>query len=1334
MLPFSLGYGVDEAWIDFQSHKVETIAPTKSLPGATLKILLSEDFPDCGTKNCIVVFSANALSSSTDLSRLSIKIPDSCKNESDPNDPTGKTVCTSAPFTLSATKESVSVNYIVQVGTVKNSVAQAQFSFTLDTTQPKVASIKTGYCEGDTCFAAANVPTPITITFTDATSAFEYQLVFVGRDGASSLATITDCAGLECKGTITVACTERQELSLQLKSVAGVESREDAQNIALKGSAQKVVCSTKAPEILSWKTPIADGIGGKPVSGGSIVYEAEVRSYIGTPTAFVNTTNVTEVLGTSATCVPATSTQDDTVFVCTWQLQDLLPGKNIPLSFKIYDAVQNYRTKDILLSEILNLTMPGSGGVDFFNVNFKSIAPERMNRMAVELARDNLLPYPSYVTYEIVPKKNGYRIIHQELQRCWYKLKNQINYTDEYNLFSFGGQRAESRVYLPSQGHEKPNRLDLQIRADIDTLALADVFQAKCQLGFVVAQGNNVFSVMDEANMSFDITLRETALGSPSQAFLEKIADTEKEINGSKGETVRKLEEYRLKADQICQGFETLAQVDTVISALDVVATGLFNTGYLSGAGSAIDGITSSILPGTDGLMNGLWQGNPASGQEPSKILKKLEELGILASNNALVGGGGVVKKVCRMINCKPYAESQEEGTDAGSVSSQSWGSYMSSQVTANMNAADPKTLVGAVSTMCVGGIIYSLNKDLVIDCAYIQCLKEQSVRGGNVATCDLSRGFRKCMQVMSEVGELPLVRIVTNVAENLNGMIQTLPYVILEKVIYEVCADSFGTGGEASCSSKTGDWQCSLCQIARALFGTIDSLRQNKALEGLRDAGASEAGLRTCENALAPFDPTEHRRSTSDTLMTAGRKLSEQRDAERRNNGDWNTYPRVYEEGSTGADYDIQYFDSGQYAGQFGLEIPAGTQCSGCDVYYVDGVYYEVHSSNEEIDIAIQHRYPQANIEQNIRVTPDGNYYAVRTTDADGKTIRVDYVRIEDDKSVDDALERARAIERENEALHDSGLDGNANRNANAAFRAYASCTQSCDDEKAAMNAKGVQCEGDVCQSGCPTGGATGACSKTFDKSDAQAGLQRQRNEEIANAAGTFATYAFQWLIDHGYLEKLNQAVWYRIPGYSELIETSDKWLNPERVKENICNKQFTLNENDEGQVFATTGPLVANAVATFGAEIRLIENESGEAYAYVAVAYVTNPSKNGKNAISIVLRDKESCLTNNCPDEYSLTNGAKFLLVNGTSFANGNVPKTKIIYLKGKYKKLCLKFDNPYPTSEDEKLYCRPIKEEVFDTGSLPPQATDNTPGSTGGSGGNNGNGGNDPTEGWG
>jgi hypothetical protein len=219
------------------------------------------------------------------------------------------------------------------------------------------------------------------------------------------------------------------------------------------------------------------------------------------------------------------------------------------------------------------------------------------------------------------------------------------------------------------------------------------------------------------------------------------------------------------------------------------------------------------------------------------------------------------------------------------------------------------------------------------------------------------------------------------------------------------------------------------------------------------------------------------------------------------------------------------------------------------------------------------------------------------------------------------------------------------------------------------------------------------------------------RNNARVAQAraelVGKFSDYAAQWMYQKGYLNFMT------LSGMGINFRT----LDPEEWKRSACSDIADINDNEEGTIIDFgDSPVLAKPVASFGSEIRALDNGSTRQYAYITAVHVYNAERNHtpfdrrsfNYTMEVVLTGLKSC-AGSCPNELSLTNGGVFKLDEGVTFGNGNAPKTRIDYLPGEYQKICLRFDHKFPDPvTGNTIYCRTIKETVFNTGSPQPPPT--------------------------
>jgi hypothetical protein len=1308
VVPAVSAFDVTKVWVDWNGNEVKTIAPETPLSNARMAVRFSPDIVRCNPSACSVRMDASSLSLDTAvqtvLRDMTVPFNNACKNI------TGSWVCYSPTFTLTSKTASHQITYRRINGSRVEAAQTTTIPLTLDTTRPRVALLRTGLCEDNVCYASTGAPTLFTVTFEDTVTSFNYRLVFVGNPSQNIDARVTSCSGKTCTGTVTLSCQDGEER--QIRIIDG-NSREDALNLPVESPPVRIICTSRSPEILEWQQPKSDGPLPVPFSTGAITAKAKVRVFKGKPNATVNTQDINNISVTQGRCVES----DGDTWECTWQIANLNPGK-FELEFRVADAVGNYYLAPkghAVVIEVLERTVPEGTRIDYFDavVPKDGVQPEALNRMVIDLARANYMPYPLYVTYDVTRKKAGVNIVHQELKGCWYKLgtdTNQSNYTTRMALFSVGGARSESRVFMPSQQWDKQNRLDLQSRAARDVLKLADEFDVKCQIDFTVAEGGKILTIADSNNITFKVKLRESPLGQPGQAFVTKIEEETEKLNSGKAKTVMQLEGYRQKADKVCQGYEKIAYVQQVGGALKVTAGVMGATGYLEAAGLGLDiGSAAPMITQLQGFMDITWNGRNPMG----KFGKAIETIksssgGLLGNNIALGGSGGPAKQLCRQVNCRVYADAQSEMTPQR-YDQMSTASFVGSQVTgaapgsgikgvisANNIANPEKSLVGAISTMCLGGVIYNLQKDVAIDCQYLACLKEQSTKGASVAVCQRARSYNICKQVVGEMGELPYVRVFKNLADNLNHVLTNLPYVLAEKAFYNTCSDKLGATGGASCSGQIHDWKCIGCQFTNSLLQVVDAQKQtNKAMAGIPNAGQTSV----CDVALTDkkAEPTRGESITD----YAAREAARQRDLQGRAQSDPDVQKAVaaarnlppnIPQPDPDSDYETEMAQISQ--------LPAYQS------------YTEFSQSLAKLGISTADLSPEQ--WHNLVNVADGSGMKAQQE----QRLAAFLVQLQNTppEKRKDELNRYMAAQEARGALSGGQFD-NSRQDIQRAVSSYYACQEkgadNCKDllDKAADGVT-VSCNGDTCTI-TRTTGCTENCETTINGKLASEYSNKMRSQAMAALASEIGTYAAKWLADKGYYDSLRLD----LPFIKDL--TYDELTN------SICNEQYSISENDDGAIYSQAGAAIP--VAFFGTERRLMENSSGRAYNYITLMYLTNPQRGVKleqkynYTIDIVFTDLKSCLAASCPADLSLLK-ADANLPEGQAISNGNGPRTHIIYLPGEYERICVRFNKAYPDESGRKTYCRPIAEEVFDTGSpvLPPAtgtaAQSTRPGSSG------------------
>jgi hypothetical protein len=240
-----------------------------------------------------------------------------------------------------------------------------------------------------------------------------------------------------------------------------------------------------------------------------------------------------------------------------------------------------------------------------------------------------------------------------------------------------------------------------------------------------------------------------------------------------------------------------------------------------------------------------------------------------------------------------------------------------------------------------------------------------------------------------------------------------------------------------------------------------------------------------------------------------------------------------------------------------------------------------------------------------------------------------------------------------------------------------------------------------------------------------------------------TLASYAAKFALQAGWLDWARTSEWWEtMPVVEDLLHYTGNYLNYEQFSQNLCNDLvYDIKDNDEGAIFQPGGLSVPIVVGTFGSEVLPVQNAS-KGYLYITATLVVNPTRQDQLGMKkgdydyklrVVLKDLQEC-DSECEPSVDLTNGAWFNLSAGNTFGNGNMPKTRIDHLQGRYGKLCVEFDKPFPdpkAATSKKSYCRTINVNTFERGtSVVPPTTGGSRGGTGGTGGTSGTGGTGPT----
>jgi hypothetical protein len=386
-------------------------------------------------------------------------------------------------------------------------------------------------------------------------------------------------------------------------------------------------------------------------------------------------------------------------------------------------------------------------------------------------------------------------IVNQKLGSCIARVAGKPNET--YDLFSTDPQ--ESRVLYPSRGTGE-NRLDLQIRAPPEQLDDSDTFDVTCGVALVVRDNRNVYVTPEIENITFQMRLRESPLGTPGDRFVRRIHDEEEKLSGSEHEFLLNLRQLRATLDGACTIVEGMVIVSGAGSVVEGIGLLIENVGNPFGIGSAVVAGGSETRNVVENFLTHSWYGDATSAGGSSWGGSSAG--GGCSGGSCDTNGRGWLRNLCSQVNCRDFDQSawggaagefadsilQSDQAFAGTINggtsrdTDTGANYWRGAVTQSLARSDiSNSFIMSALYGCVGGMIYNAGKWQDIECGYLLCLKEQAANGQSVAVCELGKSYKLCTQVVGEIFELPFVRVIMNLGENINAIISNLPSYLLQ-------------------------------------------------------------------------------------------------------------------------------------------------------------------------------------------------------------------------------------------------------------------------------------------------------------------------------------------------------------------------------------------------------------------------------------------------------------------------------------------------------------------------------------------------------------------------
>lgn len=144
----------------------------------------------------------------------------------------------------------------------------------------------------------------------------------------------------------------------------------------------------------------------------------------------------------------------------------------------------------------------------------------------------------------------------------------------------------------------------------------------------------------------------------------------------------------------------------------------------------------------------------------------------------------------------------------------------------ASVNSDPKQSLIASIGTVCIGGIVYNLEKLRQIQCQYIKCLEDTAKQGGDIAICEDTKQTAQCMYVTGQIFEtFGIFKFLRAFAGQLSAFFENL------------IPNAFGYGAKKICEAAKPKTPEGIQQIAydvacsypQAIYGYIDQYQQVK-------------------------------------------------------------------------------------------------------------------------------------------------------------------------------------------------------------------------------------------------------------------------------------------------------------------------------------------------------------------------------------------------------------------------------------------------------------------------------------------------------------------------
>lgn len=613
-------------------------------------------------------------------------------------------------------------------------------TFEIDNERPDVV-MTTSYCDSKSrCYIKDGI-NQIHIKLTKQN--FEKKSIYfqVGNVNAR----VINCTAGDCYGSILLSCTGTQQA--RILNVAPFISQDDSGNI-IKPYSTQFYCDN-APPLIKNTTWLSDAqlvhnliMTGRTLTLIVDVLEAESEE-LNASAWLDKIKNATE----PGRC----NKYSDTKINCTWTISSITDGYyDANVIINITDTAGNLASKTDTV-RVLGL-MSNNETPSGLTIALNNMLPSGpINRITLSLASFNAVPYYAYAYYTIGKKSNDVQLLSQELtaDKCQYE-DSTGNRSSARTVFS------EIKVADKFKGIGDNHRIDLTFDpSNNNANGIDDNFKIICNISAFQRVGTYVYSNPQQLVIEMPFSLKNSQLDTPGEQYVKKIRETEASLNGSGTKLIKELDKALVMLQKICNTKQFIDYAGMAGVVVQTAGIGLNALGFGS-IGEPLQTKGDQTVKYIRDIRDTVW--DPKS---TGNIFGFLAQACDFVSCNLAFNKWGIDTVDTQTVD---FLKSNVGKLPAG----------IGDELTDSLTSSDmKKSITMSVMKLCLPGVIYNMNKYKQMQCEYLQCLKVYSATGLDVSQCEALLSSKTCSIIVGEAFELPFIRIGKNLFSNAGDLIR---------------------------------------------------------------------------------------------------------------------------------------------------------------------------------------------------------------------------------------------------------------------------------------------------------------------------------------------------------------------------------------------------------------------------------------------------------------------------------------------------------------------------------------------------------------------------------